>query len=94
VTLNAFVSELVTERGGGSTGSTIGRASRRFSEVEASRRASLVRVGTQLRVPCLLMYVGLARRVGVGGALIRYLGVSGRGFLGGWLLFFVGFEYP
>jgi hypothetical protein len=58
------------EKGGGSTGSTLGRASRRLSGVEGSRRASLVRVGTQSRVPRLLTYAGLARRVGVGGVLI------------------------
>jgi hypothetical protein len=77
VTLNAFVSEQVTKRGG-STGSTLGRASRRFSGVEASHRASLVRVGTQSRVHCLLMYAGLARCVDVGGASTRFF----RGFQG------------
>jgi hypothetical protein len=87
VALNAFVSELVTEKKGGLTGLTLGRASRRFSGVEASRRASLARVGMQSRVPHLLTYVGLARRVGVGGVLIRLLRGSLRcGFLGG--LFF------
>jgi hypothetical protein len=46
-----------------------------------------VRVGTQSRVPRLLTYAGLARRVGVGGVLIRLLRGSLRcGFLGG--LFF------
>jgi hypothetical protein len=43
---------------GGSTGSTLGRASQRFSRVKASCRAGLVRVGTQLRAPCLRTYAG------------------------------------
>jgi hypothetical protein len=41
----------------GSTGSTLGRASRRFSRVEASRRAILVRVGMRSRAPRLYMHV-------------------------------------
>jgi hypothetical protein len=68
----------VTERGGGSTDLTLGRASQRFSGVEVSRRAGLVRVGTQSRVPRPYTYLGLARRVVVGGALIRFF----RGFHG------------
>jgi hypothetical protein len=44
VALNALVSKLVDEEG--STDSTPGRASRKFSGVEVFRRAGLVRVGT------------------------------------------------
>jgi hypothetical protein len=53
----------------GSTGLTLGCASRRISGAEAPHQESLVRVGTWSRVPCLLAYVGLVRRVGVGGVL-------------------------
>jgi hypothetical protein len=74
----------------GSTDSTPDRASRRFSGVKASYRAGLVRVETQSRVPRLHTYVGLARCIRVGGALIRFLG---HGFLGGLLLLIVGFGY-
>jgi hypothetical protein len=38
-------------------GSTLGRASRRFSGVETFHRASLVRVGTRSRAPRLYMRV-------------------------------------
>jgi hypothetical protein len=44
VALNAFVSKSVDEEG--STNSTLGRASQKFSRVEASHRAGLVRVET------------------------------------------------
>jgi hypothetical protein len=54
VTLNALsVSRWVR----GSTGSTLGHASRRFSRVKASRRASLVRVGARSRASRLYMRV-------------------------------------
>jgi hypothetical protein len=59
---------------GGSIDSTPGRTSRKFSGVEASRRAGLVRVGTRSRVPRLHIYAVLDRRIRVGGALIRFLG--------------------
>jgi hypothetical protein len=61
----------------GSTGPTPGRVSRRFSRVETSRRAGLVRIGTQSTVAWRHhMYVGRARRIRVGGALVQFL----RGF--------------
>jgi hypothetical protein len=41
----------------GSTESTLDHASQRFSEVEASRQASLVRVRKRSRAPCLYMRV-------------------------------------
>jgi hypothetical protein len=44
VALNAFVSKQVDEEG--STDSTTGRASQKFSRVEASRQEGLVRVRT------------------------------------------------
>jgi hypothetical protein len=91
--LNAFVSELVTEKGG-SIGSTLGHASRRFSGVEAFRRAGLVRVRTQSRVPHLLTYVGWARCVGVGEALILFLGGFKVRISWGFVLSIMGFGYP
>jgi hypothetical protein len=45
---------------------------RDFPGVKVSCRAGLVRVGTQLRVPRLHMYVVLARRTCAGGALVWF----------------------
>jgi hypothetical protein len=79
----------------GSTDSTLGRTSRKFSGVEASRRAGLVRVGTRSRAPRSSYVCGLDRRICVGGALIRlFRGFSRRGSLRDLLLLIVGFGYP
>jgi hypothetical protein len=84
VALNAlnFVREQVGEEG--STGPTPGRASQRSSGVEASYRAGLVRIGMQSRVAWRYhTYVGQARRICVGGALVQFFkGFQGVDFSG------------
>jgi hypothetical protein len=68
VALNALSVSRRMREGGGSIGSTSGRASRRFSGVETSSRAGLMRVGTQSSVPGT--DADRSRGIRVGGVLV------------------------